>query len=273
MKTLLLLLALLLTSAGAFAQKAFTQATLNEILAEYKTNSKAFFTNRLSEDFRYLSSRGVYQNRHDIIGGDPQKILKTEIAELVIFQSGDLAVVSGTHKTERVGQNGNPVLGQIFCTYTFQRRQNKWMFIASQQMAIANSPEQTQTAEVAVKAACADFSEQWDKRNRSGVLAHLADVPYASRYWTNNAYNGSAAIRELVTKAVDTLPQPSGVKRETSNWQLKPLGSSHYWVTYSQAITRPDGQVKYEKEVRLLENMGGQWKTVSFITLPMTKAE
>ena len=136
MKTNLVTLALLLMSAGSFAQTAFTQATLDEILSEYKANSKAFFTDRLSADFRYTTSKGAYQNRNDIIVGDAQKILKTEIAELVIFQSGDLAVVSGIHKTERTGKDGNPVMGQVACTYTFQRRENKWLFVSSQHTAI-----------------------------------------------------------------------------------------------------------------------------------------
>lgn len=122
MKTPLLLLAGLLISAASSAQTTFTRATLNGFGLEYKTNSKAFFTSRLSDDFRYTTPKGVYQTRKDVIAGDPQKILRTEYAEPVIFQSGDLAVVSGIHKVERVGPDGNPVGGQVACTYTFQRR-------------------------------------------------------------------------------------------------------------------------------------------------------
>jgi hypothetical protein len=133
MKTNLLTLALLVLSTVGFAQSTFTQSTLNGIIAEYKANSKAFFTNRLSDDFRYANPQGAYQNRNDIISQDAQKILKVEIADAVIFQSGDLAVVSGIHKTERVGKDGNPVKGQVACTYTFQRRGGKWLFVASQQ--------------------------------------------------------------------------------------------------------------------------------------------
>ena len=138
MKTTFLFLALLI-SAGSFAQTAFTQATLNEISAEYQTNSKAFFTNRLSPDFRFTTAKGTYQTRNDIVAGPAQKILKTEILEPVIFQSGDLAVVSGIHKTERPGPNGNPFVGRVACTYTFQRRDNKWLFVASQQTAILSA--------------------------------------------------------------------------------------------------------------------------------------
>ena len=146
MRTKLFTLALLLISAVSFAQTAFTKVTLDEILTEYKTNSKAFFMNRLSDDFRYTTPNGTYQTRKDILGGDPQKILRTEIAEPVIFQSGDLAVVSGIHRVERTGSDGNPVMGQIACTYTFQRRVNKWMFVASQQTTIESTQSSSTTA-------------------------------------------------------------------------------------------------------------------------------
>ena len=111
MKTNLFTLTFLLVSGAGFAQTAFTQATLNDVLAEYQANSKAFFTNRLSADFRYITPKGAYQNRNDIVVLDVQKILKVEITDAVIFQSGDLAVVSGIHKTERSGPDGNPVMG------------------------------------------------------------------------------------------------------------------------------------------------------------------
>ena len=136
MKKLVISLALLTFGFLSYAQKTFTQATLNEMLDEYKKDSKAFFINRLSTDFRYMNQQGTYQYRNEIITGDAQKIVNTEILEPVIFQSRDLAVVSGIHKTVRVGNEGNQNTGQVGCTYTFQRRKGKWMFVASQQTPI-----------------------------------------------------------------------------------------------------------------------------------------
>ncbi len=135
MKKGIISLALLTFSFAGFAQKTFTKETFNELLDEYKTDSKAFFNNRLSTDFRYSDEEGKFLYRQDITSGDAQKISKTEILEPVIFQSGDLAVVSGIHKTERVEKDGNEN-SEVACTYTFERRKNKWMFVASQQTAI-----------------------------------------------------------------------------------------------------------------------------------------
>ena len=133
----MIILAVFCCSSAIFAQNSFTQAAFNELLDEYKKDSKAFFENRLSTDFRYTNQEGAFLFRKDIIAGEAQKIVSSEILEPVIFQSGDLAVVSGIHKTVRVGNDGNQVAGQVACTYTFQRRDNKWMFVASQQNAIA----------------------------------------------------------------------------------------------------------------------------------------
>jgi hemerythrin superfamily protein len=135
MKKLIFLISFLTISCFSFAQN-FTQATLNEILEEYKKDSKAFFNNRLTADFRVINKEGAFQSRQDFIKSDPQKIVKTEILEPIILQSSDLAVVSGIHQTTRLGNDGRENTTQVACTYTWQRVNNKWMFAASQQNAI-----------------------------------------------------------------------------------------------------------------------------------------
>jgi hypothetical protein len=56
MKKCMICLALLTLGFVGFTQKRFTQATLKGMLEEYKRDSNAFFINRLSEDFRYITS-------------------------------------------------------------------------------------------------------------------------------------------------------------------------------------------------------------------------
>ena len=156
MKKYMISLALLTFGFAGFAQKTFTQATLKEMLEEYQRDSNAFFINRLSEDFRYSNPQGKFLHKSDVaIGGtqkmvstsDAQKIVTTlqaiysmlkntlanEILEPVIFQSCDLAVFSGMHKTTWVGKDGNEITGEVAGTYTFQKRKGKWIFVASQQ--------------------------------------------------------------------------------------------------------------------------------------------
>lgn len=124
-------------------------------------------------------------------------------------------------------------------------------------------------ADEAVKKACAAETANVDKRDLTAAVAGYADVPYASRYWPNNAYNGATAIRDAYTKYVASAPQPTPMTREQSNWQLRPLGGTYYWATYDQTSTGADGKRSRSKEVRLLEKISGQWKMVSVVTLPM----
>jgi hypothetical protein len=156
MKKYIISLALLAFGFVTFAQKAFTQATLKEMQNEYKSDSNAFFINRLSEDFRYSNPHGKFLRKSDITTGgtkkvvstsDAQKIVTTlqainsmlenfltnDILEPVIFQSSDLAVVSGMHKTIQVGNDGNGITRNVAGTYTFQKRKGKWIFVASQE--------------------------------------------------------------------------------------------------------------------------------------------
>jgi len=62
-----------------------------------------------------------------------EDILANEILEPVIFQSCDLAIVNGMHKTTWVGNDGNEIRGEVAGTYTFQKRKGNWIFVASQQ--------------------------------------------------------------------------------------------------------------------------------------------
>ncbi|MCY7358753.1 MAG: nuclear transport factor 2 family protein [Rudanella sp.] len=130
---------------------------------------------------------------------------------------------------------------------------------------------QTAADEAAVKAACVSETEHFDKRDKTALLAGIADVPYASRYWVNNAYNGGTVIREKYAEVIADSPQPTGIKREQSNWQLKTLGTSHYWATYDQTSTTPAGKTSRSKEVRLLEKINGRWQMISVINLPLPK--
>ena len=156
----MIFLALLTFGFVSLAQSRFTQATFKEMSDEYKRDSNEFFINRLSEDFRYSNPQGKFLHKSDVtIGGtkkmvntsDAQKIVTTlqaiermlenilanDVLEPVIFQSCDLAIVSGIHKTTRIGNDGNEIPGEVACTYTFQKRKGKWIFVASQQTSLA----------------------------------------------------------------------------------------------------------------------------------------
>ena len=274
MKTQFVTLALLLTSAASFAQSTFTKATLDEILAEYKTNSRAFFMNRLSDDFRYTTPNGAYQTRKDILGGEPQKILKTEIAEPVIFQSGDLAVVSGIHKVERTGSDGNPVMGQVACTYTFQRRANKWTFVASQQNNIANDLAGSATAdEVAIKSVAEGHSQASEERDAEKAISYLAKSPNVAVSYNVPGYpRGYEQVADGYRKVLAGLPKGTS-KVTTSDYRYRIVGSTAF-VTYIETYTKPDGTVDGRThKANYLEKEGGQWKMIGNFWMPEQKAK
>ena len=128
--------------------------------------------------------------------------------------------------------------------------------------------------EEAIKKACIDQQEAWTKRDLPALLAINAPVPYASRYWatetgSKGAINGSEQISKGYKDAISKSPEPMKRTIERSNWQLKPLGENYYWATFDFVSTHENGKVFRNKEVRLLEKIGGQWKMVSVITLPL----
>jgi hypothetical protein len=160
MKKYMICLALLTFGFVSWAQSTFKEATFKVMYDEYKKDSKAFFINRLSEDFRYSNPQGKFLHKSDIARGGTQKVVSTsdaqkivttlqaiermleniltnDVLEPVIFQSGDLAVVSGRHKTTWVGNDGKEITGEVAGTYTFQKSKGKWMFVAAQQTSLA----------------------------------------------------------------------------------------------------------------------------------------
>ena len=156
----MIFLALLTFGFVSLAQSTFKEATFKEMSDEYNRDPKAFFINRLSENFRYSNPQGKFLHKSDVAKAGTQKIVSTsdaqkivttlqaidrmlenilanDVLEPVIFQSRDLAVVSGRHKATWVGNDGNQMTGEVAGTYTFQKRKGKWIFAASQQTSLA----------------------------------------------------------------------------------------------------------------------------------------
>ncbi len=274
MKTKLFTLALLLMfSAGCFAQKPFTQATLNEIGDEYKANSKAFFTKWLSDDFRYANRKGAFQTRSDVVAGDAQKILKTEFIDPVILQSGDLAVVSGIHRTERVESDGKPYIGQVTCTYTFQRRQGKWMFVASQQTAIPQNQSGSASDEAAIKTVLEGHSQASEERDAEKAISYLAKSPNVAVSYNAPGYpRGYEAVAEGYRKVLGSLPKGTN-KLTTGDYRYRIVGNTAF-VTYIETYTKPDGTVaSRQHKANYLEKEGDQWKMIGNFWLPEQKAK
>lgn len=209
MKKIIITLALLIFSFAGFSQKVFTQATLDELVNEYKKDSKAFFINRLSDDGRYSNQQGIYLGKAAIVNGDKQNIVSTELLQPVIFQSGDLAISSGIHQTVRIDKDGSQKTGQVAATYTWQRRNNKWMFIASQQTPIAPST--------------------FDEATFNGIMARLQTDPAFFNNETDPNFiltfgSGSVASREGILKFAEN--NIGLYKRKETNLKVSQSGST-----------------------------------------------
>ena len=130
MKTKLIILPLLLMSAGAFAQTTSTadvETALNQFLTEYNKSPYDFFKKRATDDFRYIDRNGLFVLRPVVLkGSEGRPGLESSASDLKIFRSGDLAVVSGI---QSFGAAGN---GKTAFTYTLKKITNgptpQWMF-------------------------------------------------------------------------------------------------------------------------------------------------
>lgn len=250
----------LLVSAQHTESKAsaFTAETLKEILDEYKADSHTFFNNHLSEDWRYINRKGGFQFQKAFLGGTAQNIVSTEMLEPVIFQSGDLAVTSGIHKTIRIDKDGNQITENTAVTYTWQRRNDKWMFVASQQSGIQASVADD---EEAIKNVLNAETAAFDNADYKTYLGYYSKAKYTSFLYSAGLFVGDDLWKMMDEVAATRKAQKIG--RTRSNWNIRVNGISAF-VTYNQANEYAETNTKNETyEERFLEKTNGDWKIVN----------
>ena len=263
MKKLIITFALLIFSLAGFSQKIFTQATFDELVNEYKKDSKAFFNNRLSEDWRYINSKGGFQYQPAFLGGASQNIVSTEILQPVIFQSGDLAVTSGIHKTVHINKDGKQVTENTAATYTWQRRNDKWMFVASQHSAI-QAP--IADDEVAIKQTCENetkYFHEADAKNWDSQWADKGYAEYNSQYLKELIKTPFAKGEMLVglkNNVAKTL-KPDGLVSKMADFEVR-INGNLAWATYNQEDFKGETSAAKSRQLRILEKVNGSWKIV-----------
>ena len=263
MKKLIITLAFLIFSFAGFSQKIFTQATLDELVNEYKKDSKAFFNNRLSEDFRYINRKGGFQYQKEFLGGTSQNIVSTEMPQAVIFQSGDLAVASGIHRTVRIDKDGKQITENSAVTYTWQRRNDKWLFVASQQ-----SPIQVSVAEdeMAIKQTCENETKYYHEADAKNWDSQWSDKGYAeynSQYLKELIKTPFAKGEMLVglkNNVVKTL-KPDGLVSKVTDFEAR-ISGNMAWATYTQEDFKGETSDGKSRQLRILEKVNGSWKIV-----------
>ena len=263
MKKIIITLALLIVSLAGFSQKIFTQATLDELINEYKKDSKAFFNNRLSEDFRYINRKGGFQYQKEFLGGTAQNIVSTEMPQAVIFQSGDLAVTSGIHKTVRIGKDDNQITENSAVTYTWQRQNGKWLFVASQQSAIQASVAED---EMAIKQTCENetkYFHEADTKNWNSQWSEKGYTEYQSQYLKELIKTPFAKGEMLVgmKNNVAKTIKPDGLVSKMTDFEAR-INGNMAWATYTQEDFKGETSDGKSRQLRILEKVNGSWKIV-----------
>jgi ketosteroid isomerase-like protein len=103
---------------------------LKQFITEYNKDATAFFMDRCPEDFRYTNGEGKFSGK-DALKSDKTYTSDSEPSEMKVFQSGDLAVVSGIHTWKNKQNDGNVKVNKVAFTYTLLKKDGKWWFAAS----------------------------------------------------------------------------------------------------------------------------------------------
>ncbi|HAK75840.1 MAG TPA: hypothetical protein DCM71_02775 [Runella sp.] len=231
---------------------------------EYKTDSKAFYANRLSDDFRYATVQGSYLTKEMVLKSDKQNIISSETLQPLIFQSGDLAVETGIHKTVRLDKEGIRRSKQVAATYVFQRRNGKWMFVSSQQTDIVPPVAEE---EAAVRQVIDAETKAYHEANLAVWGSNWATTPYIERQdeklrkMANTPYLKGQALQKGYEEFGKT-HKPTGLNTVVSDYESH-ISGNLAWATYTQEDKKADGTVgQKQRSLRILEKINGQWKIV-----------
>ncbi len=231
---------------------------------EYKTDSKAFYANRLSDDFRYATVQGNYLTKEMVLKSDKQNIISSETLQPIIFQSGDLAVETGIHKTVRLDKDGIERRKQVAATYVFQRRNGKWMFVSSQQTDIATPTSEDQAA---VRQVIDAETKAYHEANLAVWRSNWATTSYIERQdeklrkMANTPYLKGETLQKAYEEFSKT-HKPTGLTTVVSDYESHVSGNLA-WATYTQEDKKADGSVgQKQRSLRILEKINGQWKIV-----------
>lgn len=266
MKTQFVTLALLLTSAASFAQTAFTKATLAGIMKDYQKDPHGFFERSCPPDFRYIATDGSFKFLPELLKGSVNdKLIANEIQEQKIIQSGDVAVVSGIHVTDRIDTDGTKVIRQVACTYTFQRQKRngsapRWMFVASQQSNITTASADQTTDEAAIQAVLEGHSQAASDKDAEKAISYFANSPNVAVTYNEPGFpRGYDKVADAYRKVLSSNPK-SANKLTTGDHRYRIVGNTAY-VTYIETFTAPNGKVdsRFHK-ANYLEKENGQWK-------------
>lgn len=274
MRTKLFTLALLLINAATYAQSTSTaevETALKEFLAENAASSYDFFKNRLTSDFRYINPKGAISSRDAVLkGNEGGKGVQSDVSDLKIFRSGDLAVVSGIHNFSgwRTG-----------FTYTLEKQfvngSPKWMFAASQHTPV--QPVQTAAAdETAIKAVLEGHSRAALGKDTEKAISYFADSPNTavSHQLPGSGYiRGYQAVADGYRKVLNADSfKKSPDKLTTGDYRFRIVGNTAF-VTYIETQTAPDGKVSRTHKANYLEKENGQWKMIGNFWTPEQKAK
>lgn len=272
MNTKLLVVALLLSGAGAFAQTNSTaevETALNQFLSEYNKSPYDFFKKRATNDFRYIDRNGLFVLRPVVLkGSEGRPSLESSASDLKIFQSGDLAVVSGI---QSFGEAGS---AKTAFTYTLKKMTNgaspQWMFAASQHTPI-QSPQSVTADEAAIKNVIEGLTTAMYARDFKTYLNYWSTAPYVSRVSTNQEGKVTKMTGDEYRKTVEQYAaqklKPSGERATRDNWLIRVNGNSAF-VIFDQHNEYPDGTNRDSVEERYLERVNNEWKIVHVTVLP-----
>lgn len=174
MKNYAIVLFFMAFSFNAFSQPAFTEKTMQDIKQRILADYPKYLKEDLSADFTFIVGEGQTYKASDLQGLTEAKILEWSISELKLKQFGNIAIATGVNKHSMVfSKGGTPQLYNVAFTYTYEYKNNKWLWTHVQHTYIQ---EKEDKPEEIVK----QWVSEYNKDNRAFFMDKCTDDFIAS---------------------------------------------------------------------------------------------
>lgn len=133
MKKSILLFGFLVFSLPAFCQGIFTEATFNDLMAQYAKDPVIFWQNT-DENFQLITGNGNRMSKTNLISFAEAMNDKQVYSELKVNQSGSTALASGIID-ETIDSKSNPSSARTYkgvFTSVWAYQQDKWVLMSWQ---------------------------------------------------------------------------------------------------------------------------------------------
>lgn len=263
MKNLLILLAIL--PSFVFAQASLTQAQLDEYDQKLKANPVETVKQYTHKDFTFINGNGNRVGYNELVGYySYNKETVRKLTDVKINQVNQTAILTGKVEQEWYALNNPTKVSKYkgMFTYVYVNDGGNWKIISAQHTDFPNKNDD----ETAIKKVIEAETQAYIDGDGKKLLSYWTDKKsneHASQFLVpilGQPYAKGESMEKLQNLVLPNLKKQDFTV-ERSDFEVR-TNHNMAWATYTQKAIANGKTLQTDRETRILERVGGEWKIV-----------